>query len=237
MHTFLSGAYPVSNQQFEKLNQLFELFQAENQKINLSAIREEKAVWEKHFYDSLLAAEFLQNANKIIDLGSGGGFPLLVLAIIFPEKTFFGTESVGKKVQAMEKFSKELGLKNVQILNQRIEEIGQKPKYREQFDAIIARAFAPHPVLLEMALPLLKINGEIISFRGPNFDEEDKLLPAPMGAKIEKIVHKKLPAGDERSFWIIKKTKKTSKHFPRAVGIPNKKPLSLTLLQSLQNGV
>ncbi len=228
MKLFLSQAWQITDEQYKKLELLNKLFQEENKKINLSAIREENQIWEKHFYDSLLAAEFFQNSQKIIDLGSGGGFPLLILAIIFPEKNFFGLESVGKKCLAMEKFAKKLKLKNVKIICDRAENIGQDKNFREQFDTVTARAFTAHNSLLELALPLLKIGGKIISFRGPNHTEDEIKITQKMGAKIKKMSKKNLPSGDKREFWIIEKTKKTEKKFPRKIGIPQKKPLKLS---------
>ena len=107
----------ISDEKWNKFNELFRLFVAKNKEINLSAIRTEQEIWEKHFLDSFLGFEFLSNSKDIIDLGSGGGFPLLPLAILFPEKNFFGVESVGKKCNALEEFISVLGLKNVNILN------------------------------------------------------------------------------------------------------------------------
>lgn len=223
---FFAPAYQVSADEFALFGRLLALFQEENDKINLSAIRTEREIWKKHFFDSLLAADALKKAEKIIDLGSGGGFPLLPLAIIFPKKTFYAVESVNKKAVAIKKFASELGLSNVHVLVKRAEELAQNRVYREQFDALTARAFAPFPVLMEIGLPFLRVGGTLIAFRGPQQTEEDLLLPVLLGGRMEKIEKKTLPQGDERALWLIEKVAPSEARFPRKTGVPNKKPLT-----------
>ena len=224
--SFFQEAYSVSQKHCQIFEQLFSLFQEENKKINLSSLKIEKEIWEKHFYDSLLAAEFLEKENKILDLGSGGGFPLLPLAIIFPQKTFFSIESVQKKCRVLEKFCQILKLKNVHILAQRAEQLAFKKDLREQFDCVTARAFAPFSPLLEIALPFLKIKGKLISFRSSKKIGHEKKLIDFFEAKLSKIVFKKLPRGDKRELWIIEKQKVSPVKFPRKSGIPQKRPFN-----------
>jgi 16S rRNA (guanine527-N7)-methyltransferase len=214
----------------KKMQAFLELFKERNKIINLSAIRDEQGIVEKHFFDSLLGLEFIKNKKRVIDLGSGGGFPVIALAICFPDAEFFAVESVGKKADSLRYFCKELGMNNLIVLCDRAETIAHDKKYRETFDALTARAFAHFPVLLEIGLPLLSINGEIVAYRGPNNAEEEERLAEFLGGTSPRIVNKSLPNGDSREFWLISKVKKCSAEYPRSIGVPKKNPLNLASL-------
>lgn len=211
----------------EKFEQLFTEFKSWNEKINLSAIREKDDVFKKHFEDSLLPMEFFDFDNKnVLDIGTGGGYPLLPLAVANPNSNFMGVDSVGKKLKAVQAIADELELK-VATTHGRIEELGRDKDFREQFDLVTARALAPWPVLLEYALPFVKVGGTFLAYQGPAIKEDlenFKNLENKLGGEIIEI--KTLNLDDsERIFVIIKKVKKTLPRYPRENGVPRMTPL------------
>lgn len=224
----VAGMSEILNQfggQFEKL---WEFFSDWNSKINLSAIRDKEGVFEKHFEDSLLVTEFFDlNGKKLLDIGAGGGFPTLPLAIVNPDADITCLDSVGKKMKAVADMAEQLGLKNVTTLHGRFEDFAQDKKHREKYEVVTARAVAPWPVLLEYALPFVKVGGSFIAYQGPAIEEdlvEFKGLEKKLGGEI--VCKEKTVLGDnERYFIEIKKRKPTDRMFPRANGIPRKEPL------------
>lgn len=213
----------------KQYDQLVEKFLDWNAKINLSAIRDEAGVREKHIVDSLLATEFVDFADKrVIDIGAGGGFPTLPLAIECPSADITALDSVGKKMKVVQAIADELGLENVTTIQGRIEDFGQDKKFREQFDIVTARALAPWPVLLEYALPFVKVGGKFVAYQGPQIKEDlstFKNLEQKLGGKIIDV-HETALSDAERLFIVIKKIKPTPKRFPRENGLPRQKPLS-----------
>ncbi len=227
MNIFQKYDFDLSAAELEKFEALYESFIDWNSKINLSAIRDREGIFEKHFVDSLLGMNFFDfNNKKILDLGAGGGFPTLPLAIMNPESSITAVDSVGKKTKAIDDMANQLDL-NVKTTNDRIEVLGQDKKFREQFDVVTARALAPWPVLLEYALPFIKKDGYFVAYQGPSImDDLDTYenLETRLGGEIERI--NAIQLGDnERIFVIIKKTKPTPKRYPRMIGEPKKNPL------------
>ena len=212
-----------------KLQQLVDLFLDWNSKINLSSIRDAEGVWEKHIADSLLLSEQVSldgQAWRVLDIGTGGGFPSLPLAVKFPSLKFTSVDSVGKKLKAVQSMADELGCK-IKTQHARIEDLGQDKQYREQYDLVLARALAPWPVLLEYALPFVKVGGRFIAYQGPGVREDlinFKNLERKLGGLIVKV-HETTLGDSERIFVEIKKQSSTSRKFPRANGIPRKEPL------------
>lgn len=227
---FLAPAYRLlSVRESQELQKLYTNFVQKNAVLNLSAIRDEKGIWEKHLYDSLLGAEFLENAGgKVLDLGSGGGFPALPLAIVFPKKQFFPLDSVAKKMKAVAEIAVQSGIRNVTPLTGRAEELGHDPQYRSEFDVITVRAFAAFSVCLELALPFVKKDGILLLYRGPEQEESAELLIQAFGGELKQKKKTTLPSGDRREVWLIQKKQEAPKHLPRANGIPKKTPLKLS---------
>lgn len=221
-----------------KLQKLVTLFLDWNQKINLSAIRDEAGVWEKHIADSLLISEFIdlnkppisplkKGTVRVLDIGTGGGFPSLPLACMYPNLKFTSVDSVGKKLKAVQSIADELGVQ-LRTKHGRIEDLGQDREYREQYDLVLARALAPWPVLLEYALPFVKVGGRFIAYQGPGIREDlrtFKNLEKKLGGILVSI-HETQLGDSERLFIEIKKAAQTSKKYPRENGIPRKEPLS-----------
>ena len=208
---------------------LIKLFLDWNSKINLSAIRDETGVREKHVQDSLLATKFIDFAEaNVLDLGAGGGWPTLPLAMEHPTAQFTALDSVGKKMKVVQAIADELKLKNVNTIHGRIEDFGQDKNYREKYDMVTARALAPWPVLLEYALPFVRVGGRFVAYQGPQIKEDleqYKNLESRLGGKIAALHETKLGEA-ERLFVVIEKIKPTPKNFPRENGLPRKQPLS-----------
>jgi 16S rRNA (guanine527-N7)-methyltransferase len=227
---FTQSGIHVTPDQLHQYEQFLDLFIEKNKQINLSAIREEKDIVIKHFIDSLSITSLpqYQQAKNIVDIGSGGGFPGIPLAIYSPEKTFLLNESIEKKVLSIKYFIQELGLSNTKTSSLRAEELGHVSTEREQYDICTARAVAYLPTLAEYCLPMVKIGGYFIAYKDNNQDEIQEAENAIilLGGTLEKIHFYHLPEVEkERILIIIKKEKETPKEYPRRVGVPSKKPL------------
>ena len=166
----LNEGINVSDNQLALFQQYSSLLISWNEKFNLTAITDEKQIIEKHFLDSLFLAKYINLDNKkVLDIGTGAGFPGIPLAIIFPNASFYLSDSNGKKITFLKEVVKELNLNNVTIIQSRIEEMN---KYRDQFDYVSARALKQLNILIELAIPLCKINGSLIAYKGPNYVDE-----------------------------------------------------------------
>ena len=202
-----------------------------NQKVNLTAIKEEREIAVKHFLDSLAAGVYFNwhNQGKMLDLGSGAGFPGLVLKIWQPDKQIVLVDSVQKKVNFMNEVIEKLGLEGAIALHSRAEDLCRDGTHRQQYDMVMARAVAGVPVLCEYCLPLLAVGSYFYALKGPNYQDEleaGEYAIKVLGGRIEEIINYDLPVeGDQRSLIIIKKVKPTPKEFPRKSGLPSKKPL------------
>lgn len=218
----------VSGFQEKQLQKLVTVFLEENTKTNLSALRDEKSVWNKHILDALSASQYLEGTEpkRILDIGTGGGFPLLPLALCFPQSQFFGMDSVRKKMDAISRMTSALHIHNVDILVGRMEEFGRNPKHREQYDVVTARAVAPFAVTAELASPFLKTGGLFLAYRGPEWSTADEQIASLLNIKCIQKKEYSLPEGEKRILWIFEKRGKTPNRFPREVGTPKKKPLS-----------
>lgn len=202
------------------------LLTEKNKLMNLTAIREEKEILEKHFIDSLLLSELFSGTDKkIIDIGTGAGFPGLVLAVIFPEKKFLLVDSVRKKIAFIDEVVESLSLKNVRTSSERAEDLIQDG--RSSFDIGLCRGVANLRVILEYMIPFLKVNGRFLPQKlNENEISESENALKILNSRISKIHKFKLPeSGDERVILEIQKMKEISDKYPRKTGIPAKKPL------------
>lgn len=206
----------------EKLNIYGNLLLEWNEKINLTAIKEPEDVLYKHFYDCLL---FFKNVNipmkaKIIDVGTGAGFPGMVLKIVRPDIELTLLDSLNKRLLFLNEVLSVLQL-NAQLLHLRAEEAGKNEKYREKYDIACARAVAPLPVLCEYCIPLVKKNGLFVSMKGPAAEEETAAAAnaiKTLGGEKPNIICETLTGNEERNFIIIKKISQTPPKYPRAYG-------------------
>ncbi|MCQ2559545.1 MAG: 16S rRNA (guanine(527)-N(7))-methyltransferase RsmG [Clostridia bacterium] len=211
--------------------QYYNFLQEENQKYNLTAITSEKEAASKHFLDSLVLKKYLpREKQKMIDLGSGAGFPGLPLAICCPQLQMVLADSVGKKTGFLQQVIELLKLKSrVEVVQARAEDLGRNSLYRENFDLVVARALAPLSVLLEYALPLLKVGGIFWALKGAAAQEENEgavKAYQKLGGILEGYLEFALPEGKEsRCLLKIRKVEPTPKKYPRKPGIPAKRPL------------
>lgn len=222
----------LTTHQTQKLEQLADLFLEWNQKLNLSAIRDRDGIVLKHIVDSLLILPFhlFNPGDRVMDLGTGGGFPGLALAIVYPSARFTLVDSTEKKIRAVEAMAKALELQNVRCLSGRAEELARKRDMREHFDVVVARALAAFPTLLEYCLPFVKIGGHFIAYQGPELAEEYQKysgVAKKLGGRIEAVHTTKLPIEEAgRCFIVVKKENLTPPPYPRQVGTPKKNPLA-----------
>ena len=203
-----------------------------NEKFNLTAIRDVEAIRAKHFLDSISCtlAWKEQPPRRLIDVGTGAGFPGIVLKILYPAMKLTLVESVGKKANFCQHIVEKLALENVDILSARAEEVGQLPAHREKYDWAVARAVAALPILAEYLLPLVKMKGGMLAQKGESGPAEvqsaDKALKI-LGGRVRQLIHVTLPGVvDERYLVIVDKSAATPPGYPHKPGIPAKKPLS-----------
>ena len=216
----------LDNSKVEILLKYLQLLTEKNKVMNLTAIRDEKEILEKHFIDSLLLSElFLHTDKKIIDIGTGAGFPGLVLAVAFPEKDFLLVDSVRKKISFIDEAAENLGLTNVKTSYERAEDLVTKS--RSSFDLGLCRGVANLRIILEYMIPLLKVNGRFLPQKlNENELSESENALKTLNSKILKIHKFRLPeSNDERIIIEIQKLKEISSRYPRKTGIPAKKPL------------
>ncbi len=209
-----------------KFEQFLALFMEKNSQINLSAIRAEDDIIEKHFIDSIYVNIFTELYGNVLDLWTGWGFPLIPLAITNPDVEFVGLDSVGKKMRAVNEFIDSLWLTNATTIIDRAEVLGQDPNYREQFDFVVSRATAYLPTLLEYAIPLLKVDGYFIAYK---LDDKEELKSAKkalsrLSASIEVVKNYSIQ-WQARTLVFIKKNAPTQKKYPRHTGLPLKEPI------------
>ena len=212
----LKSEISVDEEKKEKMLGFLELLHEKNKVMNLTAIRDKKGMAEKHFIDSLFLAEIIkEEEKKIIDVGTGAGFPGLVLAIYYPEKEFLLVDSVRKKIEFINEVIEKLKLENVKTSSERAEELIKNR--RESFDTALCRGVANLRIILEYMVPQ-KLN--------LNELEESENALKKLNASVENIHKFHLPeSGDERIILEIRKLKKTDGKYPRKTGIPAKKPL------------
>lgn len=219
----------IDNVSAEKFAVYMELLREWNEKINLTAITDEEGILVKHFFDSCSIGEFVDNNSKIIDVGTGAGFPGLPLKIVNDTLNLTLVDSLNKRINFLNEVKNKLGLKNVETVHGRAEDVGIDNKYREEYDFAVSRAVAELRILVEYLLPLVKVGGKVIAMKGPNIDEEvenAKKAVKLLGGEIERIESFRLGNTDnERTVIIIKKIKNTESKYPRKAGIPRKNPL------------
>lgn len=218
----------ITEDEIKSLYQYMKLMLEWNKIINLTAITDEKEVILKHFIDSISINKYIKEANKIMDIGTGAGFPGIPLKILNKDIEFILVDSLNKRINFLGEVKKELLLDKIELLHARAEELAKNRKYRESVDIVVSRAVARLRVLAEYMLPFVQENGLCICMKGPNIEEEleeSKKALDILGGKIENIEHIILPGDLERNIILIRKVKKTPEKYPRKAGIPVKQPL------------
>ena len=210
----------LTSQQLEKLNQFYELLISWNQKMNLTRITEKEDVYLKHFYDSLTLSKVidLNQDLTLCDVGSGAGFPGIVLKICFPNLKITLLDSLQKRVNYLNEIIKELDLKNIEAIHTRAEDYAKQN--REKFDIVTARAVANLKILSELCIPMVKVSGSFIAMKA-NIEEEienSTEILKKLDSKIEKIETFYLPIEQSiRNIILIKKINKTNNIYPRRI--------------------
>ena len=200
-----------------------------NEKVNLTAITDPEEFEMKHFADSVMSAgnDIMKNAKKIIDVGTGGGFPGIPLAILFPDKQFTLMDSLGKRIKIIDQLAKEIGINNVELVHARAEDLAKKKEYREQYDVCVSRAVANLATLSEYCIPFVKIGGYFAPYKTAAAEEEiaeGKKALFILGGHLESVSEFSDAELDHTILW-IKKVKMTPVKYPRKAGTPSKEPL------------
>lgn len=210
-------------------DQLYELLLAANAHTNLTRLTSPEDFANRHVQDSLTLLPWIPEKSRLIDLGSGAGFPALPLAIERPDIHVTAVESVGKKCRFIEETAQALGLTNVTVINDRAEALGREAAYREQYNVVTARALAALPVLLEYAMPLVSYpDGCFIAFKGPQYVAElaeAQTAVMTLKTKLSDVIVSEQPELQGSTLLRFIKTGPMPAAYPRAVGVPAKKPL------------
>lgn len=217
----------------EKVKEFAKLFIEYNSHTNLMSKNDVEVLFEKHIFDSLAINIFLQKYNlkdelKVLDIGTGGGFPSIPLSLCFDNMSVMALDSVGKKIEFIKSIKVKLNLEKLEPVCSRVEDIDLS--YKESFDIITTRAVSDLNVILEYAVPYLKVGGYFIAYKSKNVDEEisnAKNALRILGAEIIEKIEYKLPLEDDftRFLVVIKKVKSTPKSYPRKNGNAKKLPL------------
>lgn len=222
----------LSDIQIEQLDKYYELLVEWNSFMNLTGITDYEEVMLKHYLDSLVLKLPINGENKhikLIDVGTGAGFPGLPLKIAYPEAEVVLFDSLNKRIKFLDEVINTLGLKNVTTIHGRAEDGGRNPKLREQFDVSVSRAVADLAVLSEYNLPFVKVGGYFVAYKSKDVDaevEKSRKAINILGGEVEKVDKFTLPETDiERALVYIKKVKNTGKKYPRKAGVPGKEPL------------
>ena len=239
MRKLIEGAGKLGIKLTTRQVKQFELYYQEliewNKKINLTAITDYSSVQVKHFLDSLTITLALSEKEvasldfKIVDIGTGAGFPGVPLRILFPQPRLVLLEPTTKKTAFLHHIIRKLDLQSVEVLNSRAEEPAHLPAYREQFDLVLSRAVALLPTLVELALPFCRIGGRFIAQKKGEIEQEitgAKKAIAVLGGRLDQTKKIELDEfTDARYLVIIDKISSTPSEYPRRTGVPKRRPI------------
>lgn len=221
----------ISEKQLEQFQQYYDYLLKMNQVMNLTAITDEKEIVLKHFIDSISFLKYFKETDqmKIIDVGTGAGFPGIPLAIMSPGTEFTLMDSLNKRIQFLKDVLEKCKLENVKCIHSRAEDLGNDPEYREQYDYCLSRAVANLSVLLEYCIPFVKVGGIFVSYKSILADDEllsSKKAQSELSCHYLKNYSFIIPDTDyQRNLLVFQKDNKLKKKYPRQNGTPKKKPL------------
>lgn len=221
----------LTSEQINQFLRYFELLVEWNGFMNLTAITEYDEVMKKHFVDSLslIKTYDVSKKVKVIDVGTGAGFPGLALKIAYPNLQVTLLDSLNKRINFLNEVISQLGLSGVETVHGRAEDFAKPDKLRGKFDLCVSRAVANLSTLSEYCLPFVKVGGEFISYKSEKITEElsaAKNAISILGGKFDRSEEFTLPDSDiYRNLVVVKKTKETPKRYPRKAGLPSKEPI------------
>ena len=219
----------IDEVQLDKLEKYAQLLKEWNEKINLTAITDDEGIATKHFLDSMTALCTGKVAGKVIDVGTGAGFPGLVLKIAKPEIGLTLLDSLNKRISFLQDVSSQLELEGIEFVHSRAEDGGQNAALRGSFDTVVSRAVANLRVLCEWCLPFLKVGGYFLALKGPLAEQElsdAKKAIKILGGEVEEVFEAKIPMTDlSHKIIVIKKVRQTPMKYPRKPGIATKIPI------------
>lgn len=217
---------------FDSAQRFVSLLLSANRRVNLTRITAPEQIARDHLLDALAALPLLDRwaPDQVVDLGSGGGIPAIPLALARPDVRWTLVDSVGKKAAVLRDFAEALGMRNVAVLAERAETLGRDPRHRARYAIATARACAPLPVLAELALPLMRIGGSLLAWKGPLDEHDDEvrrggIALGEVGGGKPRIVGAGLAALGERCFVVAAKERATPPRLPRRPGEPGRRPL------------
>lgn len=230
---------PLSEAQVAQFERYYELLVEWNQRMNLTAITDYQAVQTKHFLDSLaglpVIAEELgeplppKRPLQAIDVGTGAGFPGIPIKIVWMSLRLTLLDGTAKKVRFLETVVRELGLERVRVVQGRAEEVGRTEAFRGQFDLVMARAVARLNTLVEYLLPLARVGGYVVAYKGPGAAEEfmeARRAIEELGGETVRFAPVQVPfLEEERRILLIRKVRRTPRQYPRQQGLPRKRPI------------
>ncbi|MBU3190058.1 16S rRNA (guanine(527)-N(7))-methyltransferase RsmG [Clostridium bowmanii] len=220
-----------NEKKYEQFMKYKDLIKEWNEKVNLTAIKEDEEIIKKHFIDSMKVFKFqgLKNAKTVIDIGTGGGFPGIPMKIIKPEINIVLLDSLNKRINFLNEVILNLQLEKIKAIHGRAEDFAQDRQYREKFDVAVSRAVANLTVLSEYCLPYVKVGGYFVAMKGPAVEEEIKASKNAirmLGGRIEHIEKVQIEDSDlDHNLVIISKISGTHKKYPRKAGMVAKSPL------------
>ena len=219
----------INDEQIKRFMNYMNLLLEWNEKINLTAITQPEEVKLKHFVDSLTVLKYINDDDKVIDIGTGAGFPGIPLKIMNENTKITLLDSLNKRINFLNIVIETLNLRNIQAIHGRAEEIARNKLYREKYDVAVSRAVANLSTLTEYMLPFVKVGGKCICMKGANVNEElERAQNAikELGGEIERVDNFYLSDNDnERNIIVIKKIKETNPKYPRKAEMPSKEPL------------
>lgn len=233
---FKENGIDITDYQEQQLQRYYDILSEWNKKINLTAITEYKDVVVKHFLDSalilkseLFVGQRLSDAgnSSVLDLGTGAGFPGIVLAVLYPGYHYTLVDSLNKRIEFLHIIKEELGLDQIRLYHGRAEDFGRDPEFRNQYDFVVSRAVAELPVLLEYCIPFVKPEGYFISYKGKKCEDEIKLSQRAL-QELNVFIERKeqyILSGEERYLLFLKNLSETNQKYPRKAGKIKKNPL------------